>query len=208
MKIVLTFLLLFIYCISFSQIKMPKDFKELTESPANGKKLERVEMDFDGDLINDVALLVVNEKEFSNYRFLIYISSLKKQYEVVLNKTDFSIYPVQLKVLKNTIQFGYFQDGTSTFGRFIKIRYNLNKKKIQIIGYDTGYKSLPTEHIDKSYNLITGKYIVRRTKLNDDEEPIIEEFEGQNNFFKNKVYIDNLSIEMLRNLDDVGSKYE
>lgn len=208
MKIVLSSFFLFLYCISFSQIKMPKNFKELIESPANGKKIEKVVMDFDGDFINDIALLAVNKKEFSNYRFLIYISSLKKQYEVILNNTDFSMYPVQLKVFKNTIQFGYFQDGTSTFGRFIKIRYNLNKKKIQIIGYDTGYKSLPTEHIDKSYNLITGKYIVKRTKLNGDKEPVIEEFKGQNNFYKNKVYIDNLNTEMLRNLDDVGSKYE
>ena len=122
MKIFFTFILLIFYTISYSQLKIPKGFKELKESPANGRKVEKAVLDFDGDSINDVAMVVVNENEFSNYRFLIYLSSLKKQFEVNLNNTDFSIYPIQLKINKKTIQYGYFEDGTATFIRIIKIR--------------------------------------------------------------------------------------
>ncbi|WP_271766268.1 hypothetical protein [Aquimarina algiphila] len=208
MKIYFSFLFLIFYTVSYSQIKIPKDFIELTESPANGKKIEKVVIDFDDDSINDVVLLVENEKEFSSYRFLIYLTSLKKQYEINLNNTDFSIYPIELSTVNNTIQFAYFEDGTATSGRFIKIRYNSKRKKIQVIGYDTEYKSLPTERIEKSYNLLTGKYIVKRTKLGGDSINKIEEYSGQNDFFKNKVFLENLNAEMIKKLDDVGSKYE
>jgi len=208
MKVYFTFLLLLLYTISYSQIKIPKDFIELTESPANGREIEKVVMDFDGDSINDVALLVEHEKEFSNYKFVIYLTSLKKQYEINLNNIDFSIYPIQLITVKNTIQFAYFEEGTAAFGRFIKIRYNSKRKKIQVIGYDTRYKSLPTERIDKSYNLLTGKYIVKRTKIDGNNTSKIAEYLGKNDFFKNKVFIENLNAEMLKKLDDVGSKYE
>ena len=208
MKIFFTFILLIFYTISYSQLKIPKGFKELKESHANGRKVEKAVLDFDGDSINDGAMVVVNENEFSNYRFLIYLSSLKKQFEVNLNNTDFSIYPIQLKINKKTIQFGYFEDGTATFIRIIKIRYNPKLKKMQVIGYDTGYKSLPTVYIDKSYNLLTGQYIVKKTKINGDTERKISEHSGHIVFFKNKVFIEDLSAEMFEKLDEVGSEYE
>ncbi|GAA3514690.1 hypothetical protein GCM10022393_30810 [Aquimarina addita] len=208
MKIYFSFLLLIFYIVSYSQITIPKDYKKLTESPANGKKIEKIEIHFDDDLISDVALLVENEKEFSSYKFLIYLTSLKKQYEININNTDFSIYPIELSTVNNTIQFAYYEDGTATLGRFIKIRYNSKRKKIQVIGYDTEYKSLPTERVEKSYNLLTGEYIVKRTKLSRNSTNRIEEYSGQNDFFKNKVFLENLNAEMIKKLDDVGSKYE
>ncbi|NRS90361.1 hypothetical protein HNQ02_003301 [Flavobacterium sp. 7E] len=208
MKTTITIAVFLFYTVTFSQIKIPKDFLELTKSPANGRKIEKVVIDFDNDSIKDVALLIKNRKETSTYKFLIYLSSLNKQYEVNLNNTDFSIYPVQLKTVKNTIQFGYFEDGTAAFGRFIKIRYNSKLKKIQVIGYDITYKSSMTEHIDKSYNLVTGKFSVKKSTLDATNKSKIEEFLGQNDFFKNNVFIEDLSGEMLKKLDDVGSKFE
>ena len=192
----------------YSQIKIPKNFSELTESPANGKKIEKIVMDFDHDSINDIAVLVKSEVEFSNYRFLIYLTKLNKQFEVNLNNSDFSIYPIQLKANKNTIQFGYFEDGTAAFGRFIRIRYNSKRQKVQVIGYDTTYKSSPTEYSNKSYNLITGRYIVTKTIFNTANKTSVNEFKGQNNLYKNKVFIDDLTAKMLENLDHVGNKYE
>ncbi len=206
-KILFTSILLF--CMSlYSQIKIPKNFSELTESPANGKKIEKIVMDFDHDSINDIAVLVKSEVEFSNYRFLIYLTKLNKQFEVNLNNSDFSIYPIQLKANKNTIQFGYFEDGTAAFGRFIRIRYNSKRQKVQVIGYDTTYKSSPTEYSNKSYNLITGRYIVTKTIFNTANKTSVNEFKGQNNLYKNKVFIDDLTAKMLENLDHVGNKYE
>ena len=121
---------------------------------------------------------------------------------------DFSIYPVQIKARKNVIEFGYFEDGTAAFGRFIKLRYNSKKEQIQVIGYDVEYKSSPTEYINKSYNLITGDYIVKRTYYEGSKKINTQKFSGKNDFFKNVVFIENLNEEMIINLDDVGCKYE
>jgi len=190
-------------------IKIPEDFTELTESPSNGRKMDRLSFYFDDDSLKDIATVVENKSEFSKYKLLIYLTNLKKQYEIDLYSTnDFSIYPVQLEISKNTLQFGYFEDGTSAFGRFIKLRYNPDVKKVQVIGYDSGYRASPSEHIDKSYNLLTGKYIVKRTNYDESDEGKVVEFSGKNDYFKNKVFIENLDVDMLMNLDDVGSKYE
>lgn len=212
MKIKINITLILFCCLSlqtFAQIKIPKGYSELKESPANGRKIDKVTILFDNDAIKDVLMLIKNDTAFSSYKLLIYLSSFQKQFEVELFSTnDFSIYPVQLKSNKNTVQFGYFEDGTATFGRFVTLRFNATKNKIQVIGYDTGYKASPTEHIDKSYNLLTGKYIVKRTNINLNGTKKIQEFSGKNDMFKNVVFIEDLKEKMYRNLDDVGSKYE
>lgn len=209
MKSTLTFLLLLISLFSFSQIKIPVGFSEVTKSPASGKNIEKIFMNFDNDSLKDEALLIQNTSEISNYKLLIYLTSLKKQFEIDLVSTnDATIYPVPLKNYKNVIEFGYFEDGTAAFGRFIKLRYHSETQKTQVIGYDCGYKSSPTLHIDKSYNLLTGKYSVKRTNYNQNGKKEIEHFYGKNDFFKNNVFIEDLDLEMFVNLDDVGSKYE
>ena len=43
------------------------------------------------------------------------------------------IYPIPLDVKKNILTFGYYLDGTSAFGRFLKLRYNEEQKNIQVI---------------------------------------------------------------------------
>jgi hypothetical protein len=209
MKSTLTFLLLLISLLSFSQIKIPNGFSEVTKSPASGKSIEKIFMNFDNDSLKDEMLLVQNTFEVPNYKLLIYLTSLKKQFEIdLISKNDATIYPVPLKTHKNVIEFGYFEDGTAAFGRFIKLRFYSETQKIQVIGYDCGYKSSPTLHIDKSYNLLTGKYSVKWTNYNENGKVKIVHFYGKNDFFKNNVFLEGLDLEMFVNLDDVGSKYE
>lgn len=209
MKSTLTLLLLLTSLFSFSQITIPNGFSEVTKSPSNGKKIEKFFMLFDNDSINDTAILAQDKSEFSSYKLLIFLSNKNKTYEInLISLNDFSIYPVQIKARKNVIEFGYFEDGTAAFGRFIKLRYNSKKEQIQVIGYDVEYKSSPTEYINKSYNLITGDYIVKRTYYEGSKKINTQEFSGKNDFFKNVVFIENLDKEMIINLDDVGCKYE
>lgn len=191
------------------ELTIPEGYSELKESPSNGKAIEKVGLNFDNDALKDEALLIQNDSKDSNFKLLIYLTSSKKQYEVDLISTnDFGIYPMPLKTSKNVIEFGYFEDGTAAFGRFIKLRYHTEKEKIQVIGYDSGYRATPSLHIDKSYNLLTGKYSVKKTNFNDAEKGKIEEFSGKNEVFKKKVFLENFNLEMLINLDAVGSKYE
>ena len=128
-----------------AQVKIPKGYTELSESPANGKKMERISMIFDDDLETDEAVIIKHESDFSRYKMLIFLSSINKQFEIeLLSANDFAIYPIQLIIKSNVLQFGYFEDGTSAFGRFIKIRYDAPSKKIKVIGYDVGYRASPT----------------------------------------------------------------
>ena len=49
MKSTLTLLLLLTSLFSFSQITIPNGFSEVTKSPSNGKKMEKIFMLFDND---------------------------------------------------------------------------------------------------------------------------------------------------------------
>ena len=207
----LTSALLFVIfpALLMAQVKIPKGYIELTESPASGKKMGKISLDFDDDLMKDEAVIVKHQSSLSNYKLLFYLSSLNKQFEIDLPSTnDFQIYPIPLTLKNKVLQFGYFEDGTSAFGRFIKLRYDAPSKKIKVIGYDSGYRALPTEHIDKSYNLLTGSYVVKRTYYKANGQTKTQSFTGKNDHFKNKVFVDNLDVDMFNNLDDVGSKYE
>jgi hypothetical protein len=205
----ITFLLIIIPSISFAQLSIPENYSVLTISPANGKKMEQVFIGFDNDALKDTAVLVQNQSENSTYKFILFLTSLNKSFEVdLISLQETNVYPVQIKTQKDVIEFGYYEDGTASFGRFIKVRYNSKHNKIQVIGYDVEYKSSNTERINKSYNLITGKYIVKRINYSENNIVTVQEFPGENDFFKNKVFLENLDATMLVNLDDVGSPYE
>mgnify|MGYP003640407169 CR=1 FL=1 len=202
-------LLLVIPFISSAQLVIPHGYTMLTKSPANGKPMEQRFLDFDGDGEEDTALIVENNLEFSAYKFMLYVSSLNKTYEVdLICLQETSIYPVPIKLRKNVLEFGYYEDGTATFGRFIKLRFQPKNNQIQVIGYDVSYKASPTYYIDKSYNLLTGKYTVKGTTYDTSNKVKVEEYLGDNDFFKNAVFIENLNESMIIDLDDVGSTFE
>ncbi len=204
-----TILLLLLPLISKAQLEIPEGYTLVNESPANGKQMEQMFLDFDTDGEEDTALIVEDLAQFSTYKFLLYLSSQKKTYAVdLINLQEMSVYPIQLKLRNNVIEFGYFEEGTAQFSRRIKLRFHPRNNKTQIIGYDVSYKSSPVYYIDKSYNLLTGKYMVKRTTYDGAKKASVEEYLGENDFFKNAVFIENLNEAIIINLDDVGSPYE
>jgi hypothetical protein len=206
LKIVFLLMLPFI---SLAQMKIPEGYSEVTQSPSNGNKMEKIVLNFDNDTITDTIVLVEDISEFSKYKLLLFLTSQNKTFEIdLISLNEFSVYPVQIKTRNNVIEFGYYEDGTANFGRFIKLRYNTTKNQIQVIGYDVEYKSSPTKYINKSYNLVTGNYIVKRTHYDENNEVSVQEFLGKNDFFKNNVFAENLDKKMMLNLDYVGSKFE
>lgn len=191
--------------VSFAQLKVPKGYSELTESPSNGKKMSRLSFHFDDDIQLDAATIIKSDTDFSRYKLLLYLTSLKQQFEIdLIGDEDMAIYPVQLKISnKNVLQFGYFLDGTSAFGRFIKLRYKPELKKIQLIGYDSGYRSSASGRVDKTFNLLTGKYQVKNTRFDVRGQQAIQTSTGGDGGFKN-LYLDQLNKRLLDRLDAVG----
>ncbi|TDG35588.1 hypothetical protein EZJ43_13280 [Pedobacter changchengzhani] len=208
-KLLLNLLLLIFPTLLLAQVTIPKGYEVLKESPANGKEMGKIFMLFDDDLRKDEAVIIKNEATLSNYKLLIYLSNLNKQVEIDLPSTsDFQIYPIQLTFKNKVLQFGCFEDGTAAFGRFIKLRFDPPSRRIKVIGYDVSYRASPTENIDKSYNLLTGNYVVKRTSYKANGQTKIKTFTGKNEHFKNRVFSENLGRKMFDNLDNVGSKYE
>ncbi|NJM79135.1 MAG: hypothetical protein HC854_04900 [Flavobacterium sp.] len=50
--------------------------------------------------------------------------------------------------------------------------------------------------------------MVKRTNYNQKNKTTIQKFSGENDYFKNKVFIQNLNQQMIVNLDNVGSNHE
>lgn len=194
---------------SFSELKIliPENYSILKESPANGREMEKIIVDLDNDKKVDTAFIVQNENDFSNYMLLIYLTSQNKTYRFKLIDNfdpDFSLYPVQLKIKKNVLEVGYFRDGTAAFGRFLKFRFDEKKKTFRLIGYDSGYRLGAGEYCDKSYNLIDGTYIVNFEKSLPNEHT--ETYKGRK--IIEEIHINDIDINLLNKLDEVGSEYE
>ena len=194
---------------SYAELKItiPKDYSILKESPANGREMEKLIVDLDNDKKEDTAFIVKNENDFSNYVLLIYLTSQNKTYNFKLIDNfdpDFSLYPVQLKIKNDVLEVGYFRDGTAAFGRFLKFRFEEKKKTFKLIGYDSGYRSGAGEHCDKSYNLIDGTYIVNFEKSLPNEHT--ETYKGRK--IIEDIYINDIDINVLNKLDEVGSEFE
>jgi|GEM_PF-3706191 len=76
----------------FSQISIPKNYQISEESPANGRKMEKISLDLDKDNQKDIALIVQNTSEFADYKLLIYLSSLNKTLQLkLINEHDMNI---------------------------------------------------------------------------------------------------------------------
>lgn len=186
---------------------IPENYTELKESPANGRKMEKITVDLDNDKKTDTAFIVQNENDFANYLLLIHLTSQNKTYRFKLIDNfdlDFNLFPVQLEVKNNVLEVGYFRDGTAAFGRFFKFRFDEKKKNLRLIGYDSGYKAGAGEHCDKSYNLMNGTYIVNFEKSIPNEHT--ETFKGKKDI--GEIYINDIDIKTLNKLDDVGSEFE
>ena len=189
------------------KIIIPENYSILKESPANGREMEKIMVNLDNDKKVDTAFIVKHENDFSNYLLLIYLTSQNKTYRFKLIDNfdlDFSLYPVQLKNKNDVLEVGYFRDGTAAFGRFLKFRFDENKKTFRLIGYDSGYRSGAGEHCDKSYNLIDGIYNVKFEKALPNEHT--DTYKGRKKI--KEIYINDINIKVLNNLDDVGSEFE
>lgn len=176
----------------------------MKESPANGKKMDRVIFDMDKDSKNDSATIIESIDEFSKFKLLIYLSNQKKQYEVELfHSEDFAIFPFKLKVFKDVLEVSYSEDN-STFKRVLKLRFNKRFKSIQVIGYDSSYRTSEGS-CEKSYNLITGKYEVKNNILNISPKKLIK----KTGIKKTKeLFINNLNAEKVIELDGIGKEFE
>ena len=190
-----------------SKIVIPEYYSILNESPSNGRKMKKVFTDLDNDKKADTTFIVENKSDFSNYILLIYLTSQNKtfRYKLIDNfDPDFRIYPVQLKIKKNVLEVGCFRDGTAAFGRFLKFRFDANKKTFRLIGYNSGYKSGAGEHCDKSYNLIDGTYIVNYEK----SLPNVHKETYKGKKIIEKIFINDIDVDVLNKLDEVGNEFE
>lgn len=194
----------------YAQFKIPTGFSELKNSPANGQSMKRICTDFDGDGKKDTATIIEkNDSELQCY-FLIYLTGSNKNYIIKMfeRNNDF-VYPIQLSVKKNVIQFAYFGEGTSVFFRGLKLRYNYTKQKIQLIGYDSGYKIYYGGSCTKSYNLLTGDYIVTNwfyEYINSKE--VKRKIVNKGNKKMNDIFVENINNELLEQLDLAGNEFE
>lgn len=186
------------------------DFSEyvfLKDSPANGREMEKIRTDLDGDKKIDSAFILEKKESFSDYLLYIYLSGSSRNYTYKLIDNfdpDFKLFPTQLKIKNNVLELCYFRDGTAAFGRFLKFRYNSKANNIELIGYDSGYKRDVGQHLEKSFNLKNGNFTIKIQKPL--PEIHIETYRG--NHKMKPVFIQQIDVNMLTVLDKVGSEFE
>ena len=211
MKRIIYFAFLILINHSYSQKNLiPENFTEFTESPSNGESFKRIETDFDNDKKADYITVIHNETYDdlrSNKKYLlIYLSSQRKN---ILIDFDFvyGVYFLSPKVKNKTLEFQLYQEGTGNRGYNLKLRYNNNIEKVQLIGLDYSYR-VPGGHCNKSYNLLTGEYWVANDFYDiETKKTKIEKFYGTK-IQQFKIYVSDFDEQLFNNLSEVGKEYE
>jgi hypothetical protein len=190
-----------------AQLIIPPGYLELTvdyyrEQPI---PLERIRIDFDGDGINDLATIVYKEAPSHHYLiesyFIIYLTNDNTIYSIKLFDNGGGVRPIRYGARNNVIQFMYQFEGTARFTRQLKLRYNHSNRKIQLIGYDTWFRTYGNiyGHANTSYNLLTGDYIINI----DVDSPREHKINYRGNRIIEVIFSEEINDELLNQLDSI-----
>lgn len=198
-----------IYCFGcFCQTKIiPKPYTVVHKSIFSTESLEPLENDFDNDLKKDYINIIENRIS-DNFienpkKIIIYLSSQNKSILIDF-KMFYGVGFHQPKIKNKTLEFQILQNGTGNYSHTIKLRYNNKYRKIELIGYGLSYKASPVGvYYQKSYNLLTGNYVV--TKYSNKATPIINKGYKRT---KNKIFVENLTNKIIFELAEIGNEFE
>ena len=138
-----------------AQFQIPYGFSE--------REGARIYIDFDGDGEKDIATIIAeNDPEFTHiqyFAFLLYLTGDNQTHIVEFGEGV--AFPLELEIIENdVIQFGYVLGGTGVIAFEYRIRYNHEKRRIQVIGFDYNWRGG-----EESYDLLTGDFHVTESHI-------------------------------------------
>jgi len=165
---------------------------------------------FDDDTIPDYFKIVKNEHEIVQSVLSANLSAIKREVNInILNNSilynrkgvDYWTFFkfINNKILEIRVEYPDQKSVPNISGERkdlierIKYRFNIETRRIQIIGYDLSYRK-DAVFITKSINFITGKYIVSRKEKG--EEDVVTD--GWSAEFENNIYIEDWNLPFLR----------
>lgn len=155
-----------------TQIPRPDTAELKNYSPDNTDIEVRVDGDFTGDGLNDVAFIAASEEK----RVLIVMASYADEFNMgrePVGQLELDTYPLgaaSLSFKKGVLIVEDLTGGTTATSVLYRYRFDKIKKRMQLIGDDVGYYSRTNQHdsIKVSTNRLTGKSISQVSKLKDD----------------------------------------
>lgn len=187
-------------------VKMETDEERIKDEEIAGSLSSK----FDDDTIPDHFKIVKNEDEIVQSFLSANLSAIKREVNInILNNSvlynregvDYWTFFkfINNKILEIRVEY---PDQTSVpnisgerkdLVERIKYRFNVENRRIQIIGYDLSYRK-DAFFITKSINFITGKYIVRR-KEKGNKDVVTDGWSAE---FENKIYSEDWNLPILR----------
>ena len=138
------------------------------ELPAGVVVEARVDRDFNGDGIEDVAYVAHNEDS----RTLTVLLSVKHEFDFEYRPEvltlDPSATPSALAIEGNVLKLEEMSSGTTVFSSTLRFRYDGRGEHMRLIGMDATVYSRTYSHdgFEASWNLLTGNATTREFKLN------------------------------------------
>ena len=142
------------------------------------------------------------------------IKPLEDKFEIFLDNKKFFI-PFRLLGFSSlegisftkkifTIESGF--EGTGMYNSIYKFRNNSKTKKMELIGYEYGFKWV-TGNFHKSYNALTGNYEIILSEYNEKKDKFDEKkFNGIKAI--EKINLNDITENKLKSLFKIGSEYE
>lgn len=141
-------------------------------SPDNTEIEVRLDGDFTGDGLDDVAFIAASEEK----RVLIVMAGYVDEFDLghePIGQAELETFPLSaasLSFKKGVLVVEDLTGGTTAISALYRYRFDKTKKRMQLIGDDLAYYSRTNQHdsIKVSTNRLTGQSISQVSKLKDD----------------------------------------
>lgn len=195
--------LLTVACLLFSVAALgkgppPSTNEELAAYLPEGAAVEaRIDADFNGDGMKDIAIVSANDDVRVLTAFLAYADEYNTGYEPI-GQGALDLGPLgsaSLRMQKNVLVLEDLTGGTSATSATYRFRFDAAESKMRLIGLDAEYYSRTFQHGSRklSFNYLTGERVEQVSELGKkDDEALVPGPEKRSKGKPRKIWLDDI----------------
>lgn len=202
MRAVLPVACLLFSAAAFAKGPPPATNEELAAYLPDGAEVEsRIDADFNGDGMKDIAIVSANDEVRVLTAFLAYADEYNMGFEPI-GQGALDVGPLgsaNLRMQKNVLLVEDLTGGTSAASSTYRFRFDPAESKLRLIGLDTEYYSRTFQHGSRklSFNYLTGDAVEQVSELGTKEgEALVPGPEKRSKGKPRKIWLDDIPSPM------------
>ncbi|MFT3806595.1 hypothetical protein [Arenimonas sp.] len=198
MRVVLPVACLLFSAATFAKGPLPSTNEELAAYLPDGAMVEtRIDADFNGDGMKDIAIISANDDVRVLTAFLAYADEYNTGFEPI-GTGALDVGPLgaaSLRMQKNVLVLEDLTGGTSATSSTYRFRFDAAESKMRLIGLDAEYYSRTYQHGSRklSFNYLTGDRVEQVSEVGTkDDEALVPGPEKRSKGKPRKIWLDDI----------------